>query len=456
MWGWWDASNLASLTPDDAIQLTAASSQYLTATSTLGAMDGTDRSFSAWVYLDSVAADLIVLADGNDGVAVAAGTYNFELKFLTATKNFQLKFNGYDGTNETTVTTLANSVTATGTWYLITWTISYVLQAGSIAVQVNGGSGGVGSHTDSLVRTPAVGQVFRIGSGQVVGTYWNGRVDEVGFWTKELSAAELTTLYNGGAGLEYPDLSGSLLTSLSSYYRLREDGATARADSVGALTLTAVNSPVRTTGIPISVPHDGDAVNAWNYLSGNARHLSQATSSKRVIYKTAQQNGLSGLLSDSVDDQYSIANSAIFTDVTVFIVFNQTANAAAKVVFGGAANGSFWVGTDFDEKIALRISAAAGDIAKSSLVAPVGAGMLLTAQYSSGASSAIIRVNGVDDTSFSGAQTLSTANDRMFARGVSANSFNGTVFMILVYTRLLSTTEIVQVENWAQAIYGTP
>src|SRR3990167_194103 len=259
LWGWWDASNLASLTPDDAIQLTAASSQYLTATSTLGTMDGTNRSFSTWVYLDSVAADLIVLADGNDGVAVAAGTYNFELKFLTATKNFQLKFNGYDGTNETTVTTLANSVTATGTWYLITWTISHVLQAGSIAVQVNGGSGGVGSHTDSLVRTPAVGQVFRIGSGQVVGTYWNGRVDEVGFWTRELAAAELTTLYNGGAGLEYPDLSGSLLTSLSSYYRLREDGATARADSVGALTLTAVNSPVRTTGIPITVPHDGDA-----------------------------------------------------------------------------------------------------------------------------------------------------------------------------------------------------
>lgn len=34
--------------------------------------------------------------------------------------------------------------------------------------------------------------------------YFKGKLDEIGIWSKELSAAEVTSLYNGGAGLTYP------------------------------------------------------------------------------------------------------------------------------------------------------------------------------------------------------------------------------------------------------------
>ncbi|OGY26504.1 MAG: hypothetical protein A2Z24_00850 [Candidatus Woykebacteria bacterium RBG_16_44_10] len=162
-----------------------------------------------------------------------------------------------------------------------------------------------------------------------------------------------------------------------------------------------------------------------------------------------------GVLPDGSDDQYAVASGATLTDATIFAVFNQTANAGAKVVVGGALNGSLWFGTDFDERGYLGV-AAVSTIAKTTSVAPVGSAMLLTGQYTSAGSSAILRVNRVDDTGTVTAQTISTANDTVIARGASSNTFNGTIYEIVFYNRLLSTAEIALVENYLKAKWNTP
>ena len=46
--------------------------------------------------------------------------------------------------------------------------------------------------------------IFLIGAENAPGQYIAGSIDEWGFWTKVLSAAEVTELYNAGAGLAYP------------------------------------------------------------------------------------------------------------------------------------------------------------------------------------------------------------------------------------------------------------
>lgn len=38
--------------------------------------------------------------------------------------------------------------------------------------------------------------------------YWNGRLDEMGFWARALTGAEVTELYNAGAGRDYAYISG--------------------------------------------------------------------------------------------------------------------------------------------------------------------------------------------------------------------------------------------------------
>lgn len=59
--------------------------------------------------------------------------------------------------------------------------------------------------------------VFGIGRfGVSDAMYFNGSIDEVGIWSRALSGAEVTSLYNGGAGLAYPlDASGP--ANLTSY-----------------------------------------------------------------------------------------------------------------------------------------------------------------------------------------------------------------------------------------------
>ena len=39
--------------------------------------------------------------------------------------------------------------------------------------------------------------------------YWDGLIDEVGFWKRILTAQEKTNLYNAGAGLAYPLIESS-------------------------------------------------------------------------------------------------------------------------------------------------------------------------------------------------------------------------------------------------------
>ena len=34
--------------------------------------------------------------------------------------------------------------------------------------------------------------------------YWSGLIDEVGVWKSTLSGSDISSLYNGGTGIQYP------------------------------------------------------------------------------------------------------------------------------------------------------------------------------------------------------------------------------------------------------------
>jgi hypothetical protein len=62
---------------------------------------------------------------------------------------------------------------------------------------------------------------LRSGTGMSIGTisdennqaYFNGTLDEIGIWSRVLSQAEVTQLYNSGAGLQYPFGVGTTVNS---------------------------------------------------------------------------------------------------------------------------------------------------------------------------------------------------------------------------------------------------
>jgi hypothetical protein len=44
---------------------------------------------------------------------------------------------------------------------------------------------------------------IQYGGGPIATGAFSGMLDEIGFWKRKLTAAEITALYNGGAGLPF-------------------------------------------------------------------------------------------------------------------------------------------------------------------------------------------------------------------------------------------------------------
>ena len=87
----------------------------------------------------------------------------------------------------------------TGTWKHIV--MSWKASTKTLTVYVNGASVGtaVGSFNSIFSST----SIFYIGGESVGQNIFDGMIDEVGIWSRELTSTEVTSLYNGGSGCQY-------------------------------------------------------------------------------------------------------------------------------------------------------------------------------------------------------------------------------------------------------------
>src|SRR5262245_16961143 len=87
----------------------------------------------------------------------------------------------------------------TATWIFVAcWHDSV---ADTINIQVNNGTANSVSHSAGVYDGVSE---FQIGARSSSSQYWDGLIDEVGFWKRVLTSDERTQLYNGGAGFAYP------------------------------------------------------------------------------------------------------------------------------------------------------------------------------------------------------------------------------------------------------------
>ena len=97
------------------------------------------------------------------------------------------------------------SYESTATIPLNAWTNIVVLRnAGTTSFYVNGSLDGTFADTENFQS-----QIFTFGGpvdqpDNEEYLHYNGRIDEVGVWGRALSGAEITSLYNAGAGNTYP------------------------------------------------------------------------------------------------------------------------------------------------------------------------------------------------------------------------------------------------------------
>lgn len=164
-----------------------------------------DWSLQAWVNLESKPANLMVIAGKHDGATVAGSEYL--LYWDNTVDRFRLAVYGPAGATAT-VTASTFGAPSTGTWYLIhVW---HDATANEIGIAVNAGSADTASFSAGCNDTAANLILGTLEGGSL---WYDGLIDEVGFWKRVLTSGERTQLYNGGSGLAYPFAAGGGATS---------------------------------------------------------------------------------------------------------------------------------------------------------------------------------------------------------------------------------------------------
>ena len=98
-----------------------------------------------------------------------------------------------------------SSPMSSGSWYHIVVTCDDQNQSQLI---LNDGTPFTASLTDSMYQSSSVFSfgAYYSGGAPVASSYFDGLMEAVSFYNRVLTAAEITSLYNSGAGLEYTEL----------------------------------------------------------------------------------------------------------------------------------------------------------------------------------------------------------------------------------------------------------
>jgi hypothetical protein len=167
----------------NAADFVAANTEFLSVIFSAGSLTGGDQdfTFSLWVKT-SAAVTSCIITDGPGDYALyisSAGAFRWEMF------NFGWEAQSAVGFNN-------------GTWHhVICW---HTASTGILSIAVDDGS----AVNSGVVGSYASGTNFFIGANQGASEWFTGSVDEIGRWSRVLTPAERTSLYNSGTGITYP------------------------------------------------------------------------------------------------------------------------------------------------------------------------------------------------------------------------------------------------------------
>jgi hypothetical protein len=189
-------------------------------TSNLGSSNGLPYTVSAWVYPDTTNRGAIFAFNSTE-----ASDENVVLLFYG--KSSEKKFHHWNIGGSYTGST---NDFETGEWHHI---VDVVDSSGNGKLYVNGGLEGSWSNgSNSSADRFSIGQEYD-GTGSTASDFFNGKIDEVAVWNVALSAADVTSLYNSGNGLNASANSGNYDNSadLVGYWKFNEGTGSTLTDS---------------------------------------------------------------------------------------------------------------------------------------------------------------------------------------------------------------------------------
>jgi hypothetical protein len=231
-----------------ALSLVRASGQQVTSVDNPSLSTGNvDFTFAAWVYVQTLPSS--ILFPGIVAKYSASNNREFALYHTGDLNRFVFVIYNAAGTQIAAVTASNFGSVPIGQWiFVVAW---HDAAADTLNIQINNGP--VNSAATGGAGPADTTATFRVGYFGAATYYWDGRIDELAFWKRTLTAGERTTLYGGGTGITYAQ-AAALTTNLISWWSLDEETGN-RLDSHGANHLSPINNPTVADGV--SVPSAG-------------------------------------------------------------------------------------------------------------------------------------------------------------------------------------------------------
>ncbi len=195
---------------------------------------------------------------------------------------------------------------------------------------------------------------------------------------------------------------------------------------------------------------NNDPVASWTDLSGNARHVTQATAEKQPLYKTNRINGRPTVLFDGSNDKL-VAAFTLAQPVHLFMVINQpTYVEGGRVVdaAGTGGTGNSMGVVNFAATAELTLYAGGFGPAATPSAGP----HLITALFSGAASS--IGVDGAAPT-VGNASTNAPDGLTIGAFGAGDSAFSNTEFgAVLAYTSAQTGATLAAINTYMMSRFG--
>lgn len=175
---------------------TANTTKYFKRTDSLGLTQGGNRTFSCWMKIRTEPTGTMAYDFLTINFAGASGYYMRFAYYIDAGTRYVT-----DGGRKTGTEYAVNL--GTTNWHHLV----YALSGTNFTIYVDGVSRMTGTTQTANVASSS----FTFGAGSDGSRLANAYMDEIGVWSRALSATEVKILYNGGQGLQYPFFSGSFL-----------------------------------------------------------------------------------------------------------------------------------------------------------------------------------------------------------------------------------------------------
>lgn len=171
------------------------SSSYIKSTGNLSISTSYTISINLWVKYTSSSTLILLETSPN---------YNTNKGIIIASISGQITAGMSNGAGAYNLRA-ASGTQNTGSWIMVTLVCNRAdpNNYNQVLLYINGSFSGTLSYT-SLQSGTFSDQPLNIGARNASSDWYNGALDEIGVWSRILSQADINTLYNSGAGLQYP------------------------------------------------------------------------------------------------------------------------------------------------------------------------------------------------------------------------------------------------------------